>query len=608
MRQTCIHFAHRMNRLALVFLACLLICGWNAPLSARAQSTAVVAIEPQTSVIAVGSSAAVYVQVQGVADLNAFDVSLTFNPALLTITMSRGGFLEGPGFTIISDTDGSDGTLRMAFTQTGSTPKSGTGNLLVLNVTSRQPGIHPITISGARLSGGTGEISETIPCSTRNGVVQSNAAPVAVNDSFSTAEDTAIVSTASVLANDNDLDGGPSALTAVLYNSPARGSVSLSANGLFTYTPNANINGTDSFQYRAYDGMAYSNVATVNISISPVPDAPVAVTDSYVTDEDTLLSVPASGVLANDYDVDGDALTAELVSDVSHGTLTLNANGSFNYQPAANYNGVDNFTYRAVDLMLNSNVVMVTININPVNDVPSAGNNNFNLSQGGTLTVPAPGVLNNDTDIDGDPLTAVKLTNPAHGTLTLNANGSFTYKPVASYYGTDQFTYCASDGVACSASATVFLNIAQVPATSTPRPTKTPTQTPTDVSHGLPTGEATPTETQVPEETPQPTSTEAPTQDPTVEPSATMQLQPTETSIAPTQAVVQPTPSGQTPGRTSWRPFSWMKMSWPPDTATLGTCLLPFTCLIGLLLLILIILYLRRRNKEESKSKQQQRR
>ena len=285
-----------------------------------------------------------------------------------------------------------------------------------------------------------------------------NHPPVAVNDSYSTNEDTTLSVTApGVLANDTDVDGNP--LTAVLVATASHGTLTLNANGSFTYLPAANYNGPDSFTYRANDGTANSNTATVSITVNPVNDPPVAVNDSYSTNEDTTLSVTAPGVLANDTDVDGNPLTAVLVATASHGTLTLNANGSFTYLPAANYNGPDSFTYRANDGTANSNTATVSITVNPVNDPPVAVNDSYSLNQDTVLTVPAAGVLVNDTDADGDLLTAVQVSGPSHGTLTLNANGSFTYTPTSGYHGADSFTYKANDGTADSNVATVSLTI-----------------------------------------------------------------------------------------------------------------------------------------------------
>src|SRR5207249_10650970 len=106
---------------------------------------------------------------------------------------------------------------------------------------------------------------------------------------------------------------------------------------------------TDRFTSKANDGLVDSNVATVTLTIGGVNDPPTANDDSYTVNEDTTLTVNAPGVLANDTDVDGNTLTAIRVSGPSHGTLALNADGSFSYTPAANYNGPDSFTYRIND-------------------------------------------------------------------------------------------------------------------------------------------------------------------------------------------------------------------------------------------------------------------
>ena len=159
----------------------------------------------------------------------------------------------------------------------------------------------------------------------------------------------------------------------------------------------------------------HSQPVLIQLASSGGNHPPVAVNDSYSTNEDTTLSVTAPGVLANDTDVDGNPLTAVLVAGPSHGTLTLNANGSFTYVPAANYNGPDSFTYRANDGTANSNTATVSITVNPVNDPPVAVNDGYSVNQDTILSVPASGVLANDTDTDGDPLTAVQVSGPSHG-------------------------------------------------------------------------------------------------------------------------------------------------------------------------------------------------
>ena len=167
-------------------------------------------------------------------------------------------------------------------------------------------------------------------------------------------------------------------------------------------------------------------------------------------------------MLANDSDADGDALTASVVTNPTHGTLTLTANGAVTYTPAANYNGPDSFTYKANDSTADSNTAAVNITVIAVNDAPVAINDSYGVNTNTTLTVAAPGVLANDSDIDSATITAVQASGPAHGTLTLNANGGFVYAPTANYSGPDSFTYRANDGALNSGVATV--NIAVAPA------------------------------------------------------------------------------------------------------------------------------------------------
>ena len=202
-----------------------------------------------------------------------------------------------------------------------------------------------------------------------------------------------------------------------------------------------------------------SNIVTVNITVNPVNDAPVAVNDSYNTNEDTVLNVSSPGVLSNDTDVDGDTLKAIKVTNPSHGSLTLNADGSFSYTPNLNYNGSDSFTYKANDGKLDSNIVTVNITVNPVNDAPVAVNDSYNTNEDTVLNVSSPGVLSNDTDVDGDTLKAIKVTNPSHGSLTLNADGSFSYTPNLNYNGSDSFTYKANDSKLDSNIATVSITV-----------------------------------------------------------------------------------------------------------------------------------------------------
>ncbi len=292
-------------------------------------------------------------------------------------------------------------------------------------------------------------------------VERANTAPVATGESYSTNEDVVLnVVAPGVLGNDSDADGD--ALSATLVTAPVHGSVVLNANGSFVYTPSTNYSGTDTFTYTVTDGVATSNVATVSLTVVATNRAPVAVGDSYSTNEDTSLTVAAPGVLNGDSDPDGDPLSAAVVTGPAHGSLLLNANGSFTYTPAANYNGSDSFTYKVNDGQVDSSVATVALTINPVNDAPVAVADTRAATEDTMLTVSSPGVLANDTDLEGSPLSATLVRNALHGTVTLSADGSFTYVPVTNYNGVDSFTYSVSDGSLSSLPVTVTLNVAAV--------------------------------------------------------------------------------------------------------------------------------------------------
>jgi hypothetical protein len=290
-----------------------------------------------------------------------------------------------------------------------------------------------------------------------------NGLPNAVNDTYATLEEVPLtVLVNGVLANDTDSDADP--LTAVLVSQPANGSVTLNANGTFTYTPNANFFGTDSFTYRANDRIANGNLGTVFINVTNVNDAPVGVDDSYTALVGALLSIPAPGVLANDSDIDNlpSELRAVLVTPPVLGTLSLNADGSFDYQAPAIPYGTDTFQYQVSDGLLLSNVVTVTLR-EAIGQPPVSTPDNYTTRRN---TAVSGNVLDNDSDPDGDPLTARRITSPANGSLVFNSDGSFTYTPNSGFSGTDRFTYVANDGIQDGPETVVFIRVDAEPVTN----------------------------------------------------------------------------------------------------------------------------------------------
>lgn len=282
--------------------------------------------------------------------------------------------------------------------------------------------------------------------------------PVADDDSYAATEDATLVVDAAngVLANDTSPENNP--LTATLVSGPQHGSVSLAADGSFTYQPSANYFGPDSFTYRANDGID-SNVAAVSLTVAGQYDAIVANPESYIVD--SLLASfnvsTAAGLLTNDVNVDGSPMTAQLVANNTAGTLNLATDGSFTYQPAGIV-GTQTFTYRVFDGTGHSNTTTVTL----VVDTPPVADNDSYAAIEDQLLAPAAaaGVLVGDTDAENNALAAEVVQGPSHGTLLLRANGSFDYLPASNYFGPDSFTYRVSDGDQWSNVATVSIDVA----------------------------------------------------------------------------------------------------------------------------------------------------
>ncbi len=274
----------------------------------------------------------------------------------------------------------------------------------------------------------------------------SNSGPVVTAPRYSVPHDQvlSVMAMQGLLSQSSDPDNDPLTASLVSGTGPSHGSLTLNNDGSFTYTPTAGYTGTDSFQYTVSDGSLTSGANTVSLSVTDT-GTPVAVDDSYDVERNNEFDADSySGVLANDSDSDGDTLTASLVSQPTYGSLTFNSDGSFSYIPTTNYTGTDSFTYTASDGVSTSSPATVTLTVSA--SPPVANDDAYSIAQGTTLTIPASGVLSNDYDPDNLPLTAVPVTQPTHGSLTLNSDGSFSYTPTAGYTGADSFTYEASDG------------------------------------------------------------------------------------------------------------------------------------------------------------------
>ena len=261
-----------------------------------------------------------------------------------------------------------------------------------------------------------------------------NDAPVAVDDSDAISEDGS--STVDVLANDSDVDGDT--LTVQSVTQGANGSVVDNGDGTVTYTPEPDWNGADSYTYTITDGVL-TDTATVTVTVTAVNDAPVAVDDSDSIAEDGSSTV---AVLANDSDVDGDGVSVLSVTQGSSGSVVINGDGTVTYMPAANWNGVDSYMYIVSDGIL-TDTATVTVTVTAVNDAPVAVDDSDSIAEDGSSTVD---VLANDSDVEGDTLTVVSVTQGAGGSVVDNGDGTVTYTPNPDWNGIDSYTYTVSDG------------------------------------------------------------------------------------------------------------------------------------------------------------------
>ena len=276
-----------------------------------------------------------------------------------------------------------------------------------------------------------------------------NDVPVAVDDSGTTNEDTAV--SIDVLTNDNDVDGD--LLQVVAVGSTSLGTAIINPDDSITYTPNANINGSDTFSYTVGDGQGGLAIGVVDVTIVPVNDAPVAGDDSATTDEDTAVIVD---VLANDNDVDGDALTVSITVSPTLGTVQLNPDNSINYSPLANQHGSDSLTYAVDDGMGGTDTAVVNITILPINDAPIAVDDVVVTNEDTAVNID---VLVNDSDVDGDSLLVAEIVQPASGTAVIELNNTITYTPTVGFTGADSFTYRINDGQSANVEATVFISV-----------------------------------------------------------------------------------------------------------------------------------------------------
>ncbi len=341
-----------------------------------------------------------------------------------------------------SDLDGDTLTITKV-----SSPSNGTAQIskgkVVYTPNTNYHGSDEFNYSISDGNGGTAAATVSVSVTSVNDI------PVAADDQAATNEDQSI--TIAVLENDSDLDGDT--LTIAKVSSPSNGTTQI-VNANVVYTPDADYNGSDQFNYSVSDGNGGTAVATVDVTVASVNDIPVAADDQATTKEDESVMVY---VLANDTDVDGDKLTIASVSSPSSGTVRISQHG-IEYTPRANYLGADQFSYSISDGKGGTASATVNLTVTSVNDAPVATNDSATTNEDTAVTID---VLDNDSDVDGDTLTVKSVANPPNGSAII-VDGGVRYTPDQDYHGTDQFTYEISDEQNTTANGVVNISILPV--------------------------------------------------------------------------------------------------------------------------------------------------
>ncbi|MGN6525560.1 MAG: beta strand repeat-containing protein, partial [Burkholderiaceae bacterium] len=269
--------------------------------------------------------------------------------------------------------------------------------------------------------------------------------PTAGNDTATVAENGSVTGTVAT----NDTGVANETNTWAVATGPAHGTVAMNADGSYTYTPTAGYAGTDSFTYTITDANHQTTTATVAITVTPLQ--PAAANDTATVAENSSVT---GTVATNDTGVANETNTWAVAAEPAHGTVAMNADGSYTYTPTAGYAGTDSFTYTITDSNHQTTTATVAITVTPLQ--PTAGNDTATVAENSSVTGT---VATNDAGVAYETNTWAVATGPAHGTVAMNADGSYTYTPTAGYAGSDSFTYTITDANHQTTTATVAITV-----------------------------------------------------------------------------------------------------------------------------------------------------
>ncbi len=473
----------------LVSLSLVLVVLGSSPASAQ-----VISFNPtQSGTLACDETFTLDVNISSeITGLRAFTVAITYDGDRVAPIFdgsnysSKGSLVTGAGcssllFDTIIDGGGGSDTLKVDVALLGCAV-SGAGTILTIEFEAAATGV-PTFVSGLVINLGATSLRDALndPIFFTVGagatlISVCNHAPIAVNDDgigFTTDEDTPFT-TDNVLTNDSEPDNSDTVILTGFDDSATLGSVTNLFNGTFNYSPPADLNGSDTFLYFVTDG-ALDDTATVTITINPVNDPPAAEDDDVSTGEDTTLviNVLADNGNGADFDVDDaiDPTTAVAVpaSGPGNGSIINNADGTFDYTPVPNFNGVDSFDYTVNDVTGDtSNVATVTITVISINDPPIAMDDSVTTPEDTPIQIDVFADHGNgpDVDVDGtiNPNTLMVVDNAVNGSASVNIfTGEIGYTPDLNYTGPDSFSYNVRDYQnALSNTATVYMTVGAV--------------------------------------------------------------------------------------------------------------------------------------------------
>ncbi|MCT4637067.1 MAG: tandem-95 repeat protein, partial [Bacteroidales bacterium] len=284
-------------------------------------------------------------------------------------------------------------------------------------------------------------------------IIDDDETPDARDDGFNIDEDSTTPLNGDVKGNDLGLGDTPVTFALVTPIAAINGNITFNNDGTFSYTPAPDFNGPDTFDYQVTDADGDTDIATVTITVNPINDVPIANPDTFGPIEEftnpayTQLS---GNVITNDTGL-GDNALVYLSKNVSNGTLVINNDGTFTYDPNPQFFGTDSFEYYLRDDDGNTSAVAVcSFTVKFYNDAaPVANDDNYSTAEDTSIDMP---VLQNDTDLDGnstiDKGAIVITTPPSDGTLSIDyATGIITYTPDLNYNGADLFRYKVYDMV-----------------------------------------------------------------------------------------------------------------------------------------------------------------